>query len=71
MLYILLYCTIYAYIIYYIFEPCSTCTLNDLVPCSIGIESYMTFKARFVQRNIVILILIKVVAEIFSLQKCY
>ena len=34
-------------------EPCTTCTLNDLAHCSIGIESYMTFKAKFVQRNIV------------------
>ena len=28
-----------------------SCTLNNLVPCSIGIESHMTFKAKFVQRN--------------------
>ena len=33
-------------------EPCTTCTFNHLLPCSMGIESYMTFKAKFVQRNI-------------------
>ena len=34
-------------------EPCTTYTLNDLVPCSTGIESYMNVKAKFLQRNIV------------------
>ena len=32
-------------------EPCTTCTLNDLVPASEGIEFHMTFKAKFEQRN--------------------
>ena len=34
-------------------KPCTTCTLNDLVPCSIEIEPYPIFKAKFVQRDIV------------------
>ena len=34
-------------------EPCTICTLNDLVPCSIGIQSYMSFKTKFVQIKIV------------------
>ena len=34
-------------------QPCTACTLNDLVPCSIGIKSYVTFKVKFVQRNVV------------------
>ena len=34
-------------------EHCTTRTLNDLVPCSRAIQSYMTFKTKFVQRNIV------------------
>ena len=34
-------------------EPYTTCTLNDFVPCSIGTESHMFFKTKFVQRNIV------------------
>ena len=33
-------------------EPCTACTLNDLSR-SIGTESYMTFKEKFVQINIV------------------
>ena len=36
-------------------EPCATCTFNDLLPCPTGVQSYMTLKAKFVQRNIVIL----------------
>ena len=36
-------------------EPSATCTLNHLLPCPTGVQSYMTFKAKFVQGNIVIL----------------
>ena len=34
-------------------EPCQSCTLNNLVPGSIGIKLSTTFKTKFVQRNIV------------------
>ena len=33
-------------------KPCTTCTLNDLVPCSIGIKPYTNLKTKFVQRNL-------------------
>ena len=33
-------------------KPCTTCTLNDLVPCSIGIKPHTNLKTKFVQRNL-------------------
>ena len=33
-------------------EPCTTCTLKDIVPCSIGIEPYTTFKTKFVHTHV-------------------
>ena len=29
-------------------KSCTTCTLNELVPCPIGIETYITFKGKFI-----------------------
>ena len=34
-----------------VLEPCTFCALNNLAPCSIGIEPYTTFETKFVQRN--------------------
>ena len=45
-------------------ESCTTCTLNDLVPCSKGIESY-DFQSEICTKKYCELI--KAVAEIFSL----